>query len=153
MSDLEFSKPQPLQLIRIKAMDILARREHSRKELFTKLSSHFPDYIDLLDDVLDQLKEDHLQSDQRFAEAFVRSRVNRGQGPQRLTAELQQRGVCSWIIEEALGSADVDWYQIAVQVLAKKYRSPCKDFAERAKRSRFLQYRGFTPEQIRSVLE
>ena len=87
MSDLEFSKPQPLQLIRIKAMDILARREHSRKELFTKLSSHFPDYIDQLDDVLDQLKEGHLQSDQRFAEAFVRSRVNRGQGPQRLIAE------------------------------------------------------------------
>ena len=51
--------------VRLKAMDYLARREHSRRELALKLARKFPD-SDELDRVLDTLAADGLQSDRRF---------------------------------------------------------------------------------------
>lgn len=83
----------PLPIIRLRAMGLLARREHSHLELHRKLADRFPEHVDLLDQVLVGLQQDNLQSDERFAEAFVSSRVRKGQGPHRISMELQQRGL------------------------------------------------------------
>lgn len=138
-----------LSTIRLRAMGLLARREHSHLELYRKLADKFPEHVDLLTQVLDGLQQDNLQSDDRFAEAFVSSRVRKGQGPHRISLELQQRGVDKLLAERAVAESGADWILLAGEVMAKKYgKQPCTDFSERAKRSKFLQYRGFNIDQI-----
>ena len=79
---------------RHKAMDLLARREHTRKELTTKLATKgFQD--DVIEQTINRLTEEGLQSDERFTEAFVTMRTKKGQGPLRILKELQERGVKS----------------------------------------------------------
>ncbi len=136
--------------LRLGAMNILARREHSRKEVRDKLLQKFDPDAELLDAVLDQLVVDDLLSDQRFSEAFVRWRVGKGQGPVRIRMALRERGVDG---DMALDESDVDWFALAEEVAHKRFGTrPAPDPKERAKRIRFLQYRGFSGEQIRAAL-
>ena len=139
----------PLAAMRFRAMDLLARREHSRVELQRKLRDKFPEHVELIDTVIAGLMRDQLQSDERFAEAFVSFRTKKGQGPHRISLELQQRGVSDSIIDAVLSINDITWYQLARDVLDKKYGGkPCSDFKEQAKRRQFLHYRGFNSDQI-----
>lgn len=139
----------PVVAIRHRAMDLLARREHSYLELQQKLDNKFPDFTDRIEQVIFGLQQDNLQSDERFAEAFLSSRVSKGQGPHRVSLELQQRGVNKSLAEAVVVKSNVDWFYLAVEVMTKKYGdNPCHDFKERAKRSNFLHYRGFSSEQI-----
>lgn len=140
---------KPEVAIRFRAMGLLARREHSRLELHMKLADKFPQHRNLLQAVIETLQQDNLQSDERFSEAFVVSRIRKGQGPQRIFMELQQRGVEKTLAERVVRDGGVDWFRLAAEVMVKKYGDePCPDFNERAKRSKFLQYRGFDSEQI-----
>jgi regulatory protein len=73
-------------------LGLLARREHSKRELVIKLRArNCPDKI--ITTVVEQLTEEGMQSETRFAESFVRSRIDRGVGPLRIRAELMERGV------------------------------------------------------------
>lgn len=134
------------------AIRLLSRREHSRKELARKL--HGKDYLDTrhLDGILDQLEDSDYLNDQRFTEMFVRSRIARGQGAQKIQYELSQRGVAQSLIVQAMQTADVDWYILAKEQREKRFgvESP-KDYKEQARQSRFLAGRGFTAEIIRSL--
>lgn len=139
----------PLASMRFRAMDLLARREHSRVELQRKLRDKFPEHVELVATVISGLQRDELQSDERFAEAFASSRIKKGQGLNRISLELQQRGVSTSIIDAVWSNNDTDWYQLARAVLVKKYGGkPCSDFKEQAKRRQFLHYRGFNSDQI-----
>lgn len=133
-------------------MDLLARREHTRQELVTKLATRdFPE--DVAEAVVDRLTEENLQSDVRFTEAFVSMRRKKGQGPIRIQNELQQRGVSQDLQDEYLDSRDDIWRDMIKQVRQKKFgNSSPKNYQQRAKQARFLQYRGFTSEQIRQEL-
>ncbi len=143
-------KPASAKNLRLGAMNILARREHSRKEVRGKLLQKFDPDTDLLEAVLDQLVADDLLSDQRFSEAFVRWRVGKGQGPVRIRMDLRERGVDG---DAVLRECDVDWFELVVAVAHKRFgESPATDPKQRAKRMRFLQYRGFSGEQIRAAL-
>lgn len=136
------------------AMDALARREHSRHELMSRLKSHFDLDTDELEQVLDELEHDGLLSDRRFAEAFVRYRAGRGQGRARIRYDLRSKGVSDALVSSALQAESVDWYELACDVLAKRFgRSVPEDYAERAKRMRFLQQRGFSSDEIQHALD
>ena len=63
--------------IRIAAMDFLARREHSRRELRQKLLRRFK-APELIDTQLNRLTEENLQSDSRYAGSFLRQRIHPG---------------------------------------------------------------------------
>lgn len=138
------------------AVSLLARREYSRHELFQRLSRHALPEADI-DDCLTWLMEHDLQSDSRFAESFVRSRIQRGQGPRRIQSDLDQRGIHSDLIasaiEEVVEQEDVDWFELAAQVLSRKFSSPPRDVKEKARQQRFLAGRGFLHDQIRHALE
>jgi regulatory protein len=140
--------------IRVSALNLLARREHSLKELKTKLQKRYSDSCcGLIDDILDVLKEDNLQSNCRFAESYLRSRVNKGQGQYRIESELQQRGVAESDIYWAFQQEPVDWLRLARNVAHKRFgETPPLDLKERAQRCRFLQYRGFSNDQIEYAL-
>ena len=56
-------------------------------------------------------------------------------------------------IETALDAAAEDWVAVARETRRKRFGAAGPaDFHERARQARFLQYRGFTSEQIRAAL-
>lgn len=131
------------------AMNLLARREHSRTELERKLRSRFSPQE--LDEALQRLVDEQLQSDERFAMSFTRERMRRGHGPLRISAELTQRGVDSVLADRAIAAIPrdegVSWQSVAAEALAKKFGyAPAQDIQEKARRIRFLRYRGFSSE-------
>ena len=135
------------------AVAMLARREHSHQELLHKLSSKGHEAA-LCEQVLQELEAQGLLCDQRYAEAYVRMRANRGYGPVRIRHELREKGVSSIIATAELEQAEVDWLELAREVRKKRFGdAPPVDFAERAKQMRFLQYRGFSQEQINFATE
>ena len=138
--------------VRRAAMNLLARREYARRELGRRLTGKgMP--ADLVEQVLDDLAAENLQSDERFAESFVSARSGRGQGPVRIRMELEQRGVAGGLIENALDAAAVDWGELAADVRRKRFGAKFpSDFRERARQSRFLQYRGFEAAHLARAL-
>jgi len=136
---------------RRRAMDLLARREHSRLELERKLAARSFDER-LIADVLDELEQDGLVSAERFAQSFVEARYAKGQGPYRIRRELAERGVKSpgdW-----LDDARYDWNALARETRIRRFgRARPGDLKEKARQARFLEYRGFGHEEIRRALE
>lgn len=138
--------------IRRAAMDLLARREHSRRELADKLYRRYPSH-DTIAEQLDRLEQEGLLSDERFVESFVNYRSSSGKGPLRIAQELKQKGVSASLIEAYVDPADMHWREQAAAVLRKKFgEQRAVTPAEKAKRARFLQYRGFTSEQVFRLL-
>ncbi len=139
--------------VRRAAMDLLARREHSRQELQRKLARRFAVDAEVIFSVINQLTQEGLQSDQRLAEALLRYRSNRGQGPLKIKAEMREKCIESDLIEQIFDEANIDWFDLALRVLEKRYGDgSAVDASERAKRTRFLQQRGFSFDQIQTVM-
>ena len=134
--------------IRLAAMDSLSRREHSRFELRQKLSSKFPDQLTLIEQELTKLCDASLQSDERFVEMFLRSRLQRQQGPVKIRHELQRYGIADDLLASNVDDLDEVWLEQAVAALQKKYVSTL-DITPKAKAQalRFLAQRGFTFDQ------
>lgn len=134
-------------------MNLLVRREHSQAELRRKLLQRY-DSTGLVEQVLQQLVEQRLQSDTRFTEMYVRMRAERGYGPVRINHELQERGVNLAIIAEFLDENAGIWFDYAKVVWQRKYgKKLAQTYSERAKQMRFLQYRGFTMAQINAGIK
>jgi regulatory protein len=129
-------------------MNLLARREHSIRELRRKLQGR--GYrAETVDEVLAELVSGGLASDLRYTESYIRSRCERGYGPVRIRAELRQRGVAGELIEQVLAAEDSDWPgRIRAVHRAKFGGARPRELKERARQVRFLQYRGFTMGQI-----
>jgi regulatory protein len=137
---------------RKKAMDLLARREHGRTELERKLIAAGFD-ADVVTDALRQLADEGLQSDRRFVESFVQSRINQGKGPLRIQADLGQRGISATLVDEVLEEAGEDWNALARDARSKKFgQSQPAEFEDKARQMRFLQYRCFEPDQVRAAV-
>ena len=134
--------------IRNKAMDLLARREHSEQELRQKLKTREYD-ADAIDEVLQALREDRLQSDERFTESYVNHRFNAGVGPLKIRYELRQKGVSDGLVDEFLEPLSDQWDELMTRQRIRKYGAAIPDdYAERMKQARFLQNRGFSPESV-----
>ena len=130
-------------------MDLLARREHSRLELYQKLKKkQFEPSI--INAELDKLSNEDLQSDERFAEAFLRSRIEKGKGPNIILSELLQRGVDELLACTILDSiTEGQWCEMAFQTMNKKLGNESElDYDKQLKLMKFLNYRGFTRSQI-----
>jgi len=135
--------------LRVRALQCLTRRDHSRAELHAKLAAH-ADSEEALTAVLDALQAEHLLSDVRYASQRVSVRANR-YGNGRLRQELRQKGVSDGDIEAALPEAG-DEGERCRAIWVKKFGQPPQSAEERAKQMRFLQYRGFSAEAIRQTL-
>ncbi|MGB5279675.1 MAG: regulatory protein RecX [Gammaproteobacteria bacterium] len=131
---------------------MLARREHSAFELRRKLQ-----HRDMADTdialAIEQLQREGLLSDRRFAESYIHMRKNKGYGPVRIAAELRQKGVAEDDFEPYLYADDINWSAVLMSAYEKKYgKLSCADYQEKAKRMRYLQYRGFTHDKIHELL-
>ena len=154
-----------------RALRLLARREHSRFELRRKLlrgrvlnggdRGNAGGQMDVLvNSVLDDLARRDLLSDARFAEAFVRGGIDRGQGPLKIRAALRGRGVADDVIDDTLTFSDDFWLDRARAAQAKRFGNGSgpdgetdlegnpTNRSEWAKRARFLAGRGFASDII-----
>jgi regulatory protein len=143
--------------LRLVGMNLLARREHGSSELKMKLTKRFRRRDcepDLVEQVIQQLIDEGLLSDERFAASRVRQLAGRGYGPSRIRNDLRQQRVEHLIgdnLEEAFDS-EVDWEAEAAAVYERKYGgTPIEgDWGarqrERGRRLRFMQYRGFSAD-------
>ncbi|MDX1490574.1 MAG: regulatory protein RecX [Pseudohongiellaceae bacterium] len=158
MEDVKPSEESLRVTLRRFSMDLLARREHSRAELAEKLMRKHGEYKHLFDQVLDQLESDNLLSDERFAEAYVRYRQNKGFGPLMLQQELRIKGVSDQLIASYVQAASSHWQDILDQVIVKKRRlsNPAHDKeAERKQQQklyRFCLSRGFPADMVSKAL-
>jgi regulatory protein len=144
--------------IRAECLRLLTGREHSRKELLQRLTAKgFAK--ERIDPILDELAEENWQSDARYAESYARSRILKGYGPVFIAYELRQNGIdlgniLSFDLEALAESVAGGWQALLQQVYSKKYgNGPVPNRNEWAKRSRFLQQRGFTHAMIADLLK
>lgn len=156
---LTHSTESTTAVIRRAAFDVLAQREHSRQELIEKLLRKFKKRSDLsipeakVIEVVTAINNEGLQSDTRYIEMLVRSRISQGHGPVRIAQELKQKGLAFSDCESVLDSRSEEWFERARQARQKKFGAAKScDQKEKARQMRFLQYRGFTSEQIRFAL-
>ena len=145
----EISQIEMISQCRSRALNLLARREHSQRELSFKLQNKgFTPAI--VAEVIQQLCAKNFLSDKRFAELYVLQRARKGYGPMRIQQELQQRGVETELIEQVLAEQQQHWLENAHQAWQKYKR--LHPTAESAKQRNFLFTRGFNVEQIQKII-
>ena len=140
--------PGPARL-RTLALQLLARRDYSRAELKARLSAKAASAEDV-DGVLDGLQAERLLSDGRYASQRAAVRGAR-YGDARLRQELRRQGVGEDDIAAALPAAGDEAGRCRA-VWVRKFGTLPQSAEERAKQMRFLQYRGFSGDAIRSVM-
>lgn len=149
------SSDRPFARLQVLAMNLLARREHSYKELRQKLIQKSGDQslIPLIDEALADLQARNLLHDGRFAEAVLGARIGQGKGPVLVAAELKEKGISQEIIDELISETDVFWSELVKDVRKKRFGPELPlDFKDRARQMRFLQSRGFTLNHIQAAL-
>ena len=133
-----------------KALDLLSRREHSKKEISDKLLIRFDDK-EIIDSVINKLNSNNLINDYRFAELYVMSRKRKGFGPTKIAFELLGKGINESVSKEVI-SNEGGWNQVAKKVFTKKFKEgPCQEPKLKLKQKSFLKNRGFTFREIESV--
>ena len=137
-------------LIYNKALDLLSRREHSKREIKDKLLKRF-DENDRINQVIEKLVLNNLVNNHRFAELYVISRKRKGFGPKKIAYELFTKGVNESISQEIIKN-EGQWADLAKKVFMKKFKNgPSGDLKESIKQKSFLQNRGFSFKEIESV--
>lgn len=142
------------QLLYQYAMSLLARREHSRAELWRKLEKK--GYLNLeIIEALDSLEEKNYLSECRFIECRIRFRVRCGMGPLKILSEFQmlhQIDKTSVLNHEAW--KEMDWVAMTRDVRDRKYGEDLpKKPKEIGVQLRFLQQRGFLIDHIKKVMK
>lgn len=145
-------KPPEPSSARDSALRALGRREHSAEQLRRKLEFRGYDEATAADAV-GELAERGWQSDSRFAEMLIRSRVSQGYGRLYIEGDLRVAGVPDAEASAALEAADVDWAQAAIDLHARKFGAAPETMQDRNKQYRYLAARGFTSDQIRKALK
>jgi regulatory protein len=142
--------PAPILSLRVRALKALARREHSRQELQTKLLPHAED-VDEVGRLLDDFEKRGWLSEARFVDQVTTVR-RRKFGAARILHELREKGVSGPALESARANLKGSELDAARAVWQKKFGGLPATPEERAKQSRFLASRGFSAEVVHKVL-
>lgn len=126
-----------------KALELLVRREHSRRDLKRKLGLRGADPEEAAAAV-EKLAGLGYQDDARFAASFARDRASAGYGPVRIRQELSGHGLDRDQVEVALSACETDWTELAKRQVSRRFRpAELEDPARRRKALDFLLRRGF----------
>ena len=141
-------EPSPTQ----RALSLLTRREHSKRELARKLLVRGVPASEA-SEAIARLADAGWQDDRRFAESLVRSRADAGYGPAFIRAELGTHGLGADAVAAALAAYEGDWTANARGLVRRRCGpSGPMDPAARRKAGELLVRRGFRMEQVRAVL-
>lgn len=134
-----------------RALGLLVRREHSRKELTRKLEARGVEASEAVSAV-ERLAGEGWQDDSRFADSLVRIRSRGGYGPLHIRAELGLHGLDSDAIATAMAGFEGDWTENARMLIRRRFgpEGPV-DLAKRRKAADMLARRGFDGDSIRSA--
>ncbi len=133
------------------AVALMARRDYACGELAGKLRQRGFDPA-TVQTLVDELSTRRLLNDERYAGHFVQYHLVRGQGPQRIRRDLVGFGVAGPLIEAALAAVP-DWSAVARDVRRRRFGAAAPtEWGEKGRQARFLQYRGFSNDHIRSAL-
>ena len=127
-----------------RALRLLARREHTRRELRAKLAAYVADPAEL-DALLDDLSARGWLNEARVVEQVLSSKRARF-GAARIRHALIGRGVPDELIDPALRTLRETELEAARAVWSRKFRAPAISREDRARQVRFLQSRGFGME-------
>ncbi len=153
MGESEGAVPHVSTEIEEVCLRLLARREHSQKELLNKLALRGFDRDDALL-VIAALAEQGWQDDLRYAENYARFRIQKGYGAIRVRHELKQKGIAAFDLDSIVKKEAGSWMALLEQVYRKKYsHDTVLDRNEWAKRSRFLLHRGFSGAMIGALFD
>ena len=139
-----------LNEMRAFAYRLLGRREYSMAELTDRLVRKWPSASGI-EHLVTQLAGENLVSDERYAESFIRSRIQRHQGPLKIKAELRHRGIGDALIDEGLRPHSDNWHQLASEWLRGQHAGEF-NLDEKQKYYRRLVNRGFTHDQAMSAV-
>ena len=129
------------QRLRSTAFALLAKREHSKQELKSKLLLYGASPEEL-EPLLAELTGNDYQSDERMAGMLVRANMRKGRGPARIQQELKKHHIEAELAEEDI--EQVNWLQQAMELRMRKFGEELPiEQKEKARQVRFLQYRGF----------
>lgn len=136
-----------------RALKLLGYRPRSETEVRRKLTELGFDEV-VVAETLDRLRENHLISDEQFAQNWVENRSSfRPRSRRVLKMELRQKGVADDIIQKALDET-VDEDELAYQAAIRKVRRwenlEWAEFRERL--SAYLMRRGFSYGTISSLV-
>lgn len=132
------------------AINLLARREYSEAEIRYRMQQKAFSEQDINNAIL-YLQQKNWQNDQRFCESYIRSRSQKGYGLARIKQELTHlKGINSAIIAEVINEMDIDWAELALTVLQKKFPdfTQVNDLKTKQKIWRYMTSHGFSPEQF-----
>jgi regulatory protein len=136
---------------RVAALDALARRDHASSELRRKLRDKGYD-AGIVDELIERLIVEKLLDDRRYLQNFVAYHAARGQGPNRVRADLRKLGLETPDLESSLEDYP-DWVAHLKRARQKKFGTSLPtNYADRQRQARFLAYRGFTGAQIRAAM-
>jgi len=138
------------------ALRALARREHCTAEMRAKLAGKGFD-SDEIDDAVHRLVQQGYLSEQRFAEAFLRARLRRGEAPWLAAQKARMRGVDAGALEHAAEEAREAFDADAACTAMLAHRDPGRQRFVDPKRwqreARFLRQKGFDSATILRALQ
>jgi regulatory protein len=133
------------------AVALLARRDYCSSELTARLTSQGFEADAVLCAVA-EVRARHYLDDERYVRLFVQARARRGHGPARIRHALAALSLSSELTEHSLAQYG-DWPALAREVRARRFGAqPPRTRPDKARQARFLQYRGFSDDDIRSAL-
>ncbi len=139
----------------ISAVRLLGIREHNEQELREKLSQKHYDAM-IIDDVIEQLKQYDYLNEYRYAETFLRSRLNKGETPWLAAQKARQKGAEQGALKLALEDAEqgFDAWAACKAVLDK--RDPMGQYKQDKRmwqrQMRYLQNKGYDINTILQVM-
>ena len=131
----------------------LSIREHSKLELHNKLTQKGHDSIDIRD-CIDEFSSKDIQSDTRFTEEFIRSKLKKNKGPRLVSSELATRGISDNLINKKISEISYqEWCNAALKALVKKLHGASVSIDNKDKIYSFLISRGFDHKMIKYALD
>ena len=139
-------------------MKLLGRRDHARKELFTKaIRKEYPKEV--INNVLDELKEKGYLNQAAFAEKFAsdKSRLNKW-GPAKIKAHLYKKGISKSVAEQSIEKAfeETDLKEIFLNLVLKRKRRFLREedpYKRKKKVFDHLARKGYRPSSIYDHLD
>jgi regulatory protein len=148
----EDASPDDPQAARLAALKLLNRRDHCAAELIAKLAGRGIT-ASTAEEAVRALERERLVDDARYAEHFVAYHAERGQGPVRIAMELRQLGVAAEVVEGAVDERSPAWRERCAAARRRRFGAGAPaEWTERARQARFLQYRGFSADQVRAAI-
>lgn len=147
--------------LRARALYWISKREYSIHDFRVKLEK-VCELEKLRDDVLQDFINRDWLNEHRYMEMFVRTKIASGLGSQRIQQELKQHGLSSDDISLYIDSLEMDWFEQAQSTYQRKYENKPLDlnqlgrdkfYKEKAKRYRYMSYRGFGPDEINYAMQ